>query len=190
MKHLKLFESKNWEIVFDPHITRIEWNGLPSYLRDKTLIDFTQRDIKQIIGFLEHFVPMSMIKMPENTDKKLDYDQGKFRGSIDVSTERSSRPKNYYDNINILKLDDEYFIVYCTHGYPSGQRTQVFKCDQIEGLIELLGMMFEGYPKKDYSSQNYITKIKNLINSIDIEKTDPKKLKSLEEFLIKWKSDS
>lgn len=48
-------------------------------------------------------------------------------------------------------------------------------------------MMFEKIEKKDYSDQNYITNIKRMIASINIDKTDPKKLKSLEDFLTKWK---
>ena len=95
--------------------------------------------------------------------------------------------KKYYSGIEIVKLDDDYFIVSSIY-HSSGAKSMVFKCDQMDGLISLLKMMFRDFPKKDYSDENYRNMIKNLLK-IDVDKTDVDKLKSLEEFLKKWRDE-
>jgi hypothetical protein len=42
------------------------------------------------------------------------------------------------DNQNILKLEDEWFLVYCRGSATGKTRNLFFKCDQIDGLVKCL----------------------------------------------------
>ena len=194
MKYLKLFEGindKGWEVLYDPHITRnTVWIGLDPYLREnETIVDLTNKDIQKITDFLLPYVPSSGITTTEkilvgNKPTKI----------LEINTEMSySKARQFgldefYDGIRIIKNDDDYFFVDCSFHYKGGIRVNAFKCDQDTGLISLLSMMFKDFPKDDYTDTNYRTHIKNLLK-IDVDEIDINKLKSLEEFLWKWREN-
>ena len=177
MKYLKLFEKNEndgWWLVFDPHgggeIDPNEWNGVDSYLHDKDIVDLSKFDVKRILDFLSPYVPLSNISISKDEIKI----NAPLAGAVLLRFE-------------IVKLDDDYFIVSSSYNYSSGSRTNVFKCDQMEGLLSLLSMMFGKFTKVDYSEVNYRTEIKRMLD-IDVDKIDKGRLKILEDFLKNWRS--
>ena len=187
MKYLKLFEKNEndgWWLVFDPQgggeINPNQWNGVDSYLRDKDIVDLSKNDVKRILDFLSPYVPLSHISI-----SKVDTHGDEIK--IDTPHRYRHSKNETYDNIEIVKLDDDYFIVSASYNYSFGIRSVCFKCDQMEGLLSLLSMMFSKFTKVDYSEVNYRTEIKRMLD-IDVDKIDKGRLKILEDFLKEWRN--
>lgn len=116
MKHLKKFESSDWkEITYDEY-------------RDMTYTEeFTEREQKEITEFLTPLINNTRIGINKVTNKWLNHP--------DVTENRiyfCTNFKTFTKQYVIYKYDDDWFTVKNLNG------TEIWKCDQMHGLKELL----------------------------------------------------
>jgi hypothetical protein len=140
MNHLKLYESFSTDGFFTP-ISKEDGTDLI----ERKNVDLLEKTKDIILGYL-------------NTLSQ--YTGDKYRGDLWISGDPEShtfveslvKPENHYldfnlkidkdyINLEIVEIVDEWFIVRI-HGLASKEnphtRLVTYKCDQIEGLIELL----------------------------------------------------